>query len=205
MPGVSSSRNWNPASTITMSSPTSTIVMFFPISSTPPSGMMRMLPAASGGIGRSSPLSIGVCSGISRTGCAWCGRGPPWRRRPRPREPCLAPRFSWKCLIGFFCSGIFIIYKLFYCLRSAIFLFVFAGGKDRPYLIGLSVPLRQREEAVVGCLDEAKIYPCNIVRDTIHEIGRIEKYGRNVLVELRNKCREQLAPLLWVGGCAELL
>src|SRR3989344_6827719 len=43
MPGESSSLNWKPASITMMSSPISMAVMFLPISSTPPSGMMRML------------------------------------------------------------------------------------------------------------------------------------------------------------------
>src|SRR5712692_2164497 len=41
MPSISSSGNMRPASTTTMSSPCSTASMFFPISPTPPSGMMR--------------------------------------------------------------------------------------------------------------------------------------------------------------------
>src|SRR6185503_12342649 len=41
MPSIPSSGNIRPASTTTMSSPTSIAIMFLPISPTPPSGMIR--------------------------------------------------------------------------------------------------------------------------------------------------------------------
>src|SRR3989338_8019800 len=53
-----------------------------------------------------------------------------------------------------------------------------------------------------GRLDEAEVNPCDFVRDTIHEIRRVEKYRRYILIELDKKVSEYLAALLFVGSDA---
>src|SRR3990167_6476659 len=61
-------------------------------------------------------------------------------------------------------------------------------------MISFAMPLRNAEEPVAGSLDEAKTHPRYLVRNTIHEVGRIEKYSRNVFLYLRRKDVEQRLP-----------
>src|SRR3989344_2274974 len=68
--------------------------------------------------------------------------------------------------------------------------------EEGPHPICFFVPERHTQKSVAGSLDESELDPRDIVRDTIHEIGRIEKYGGYVLFEFGEEGGdERLAPL----------
>src|SRR5579862_6569316 len=78
-------------------------------------------------------------------------------------------------------------------------------SKHWPDIIRFGVPLLHREEAVAGRFNKSEAQALDIVRYNIHEIGRIEKYRRNVLLELGVELRIQLSAARRVGGGAQLL
>src|SRR3989344_4033340 len=68
--------------------------------------------------------------------------------------------------------------------------------EEGPHPICFFVPERHTQKSVAGSLDESELDPRDIVRDTIHEIGRIEKYGGHVFFEFGEEGGdERLAPL----------
>jgi hypothetical protein len=70
-------------------------VMLRPISSTPPSGMMRMLPASSGGIGFSSPLPLPLLfADLARRAGSGAGAGRRGGRR-RLATACAVAASAW--------------------------------------------------------------------------------------------------------------
>ena len=79
------------------------------------------------------------------------------------------------------------------------------SSENRPHVVSLTVPRRNRKKAVTWCLYKPEISADDVLWDTIHEIRRIEKYGRDILGNLSGKLGIELNPLSVGPGLAQLL